>query len=143
MTMKIFCIGLNKTGTISLHESLTTLGFRSHHWGGPATRIAVERAIREDVPLLTYLPEADTYSDIQRLSVSFDQLDVQYPSSRFILTTRPVDDWIDSRRRHVLRNLERRAAGAIRRELPGDRTGALARPVPRTPRTRRALLRRS
>lgn len=109
--MKIFCIGLNKTGTISLHEALTTLGFRSHHWGGPASRVAVERAIAEGVPLLTHLPEADAYSDIQRLSVSFDVLDEQYPGSRFVLTTRDVEGWIDSRRRHVLRNRERKAAG--------------------------------
>src|SRR4051812_27430204 len=53
--VKIFCIGLNKTGTISLHEALTTLGFSSLHWGGQASRLAVEQAIREDTPLLEYL----------------------------------------------------------------------------------------
>lgn len=109
--MKIFCIGLNKTGTISLDEALTTLGFTSFHWGGQDSRKAVERAIREGVPLLTYLPEADAYSDIQRLSVSFDVLDRQYPDSRFILSTRPIEDWVDSRRRHVERNRERQASG--------------------------------
>ena len=109
--MKIFCIGLNKTGTISLHEALTDLGFASLHWGGQASRRAVEQAIREGKPLLEYLGDYDAYSDIQRLSTSFDVLDQQYPGSRFILTTRPVDTWIDSRRRHVERNRERRARG--------------------------------
>lgn len=109
--MKIFCIGLNKTGTISLHEALETLGFRSLHWGGPATRKAVERAIAEDVPLLTYLGDYDAYSDIQRLSVSFDVLDRQYPGSKFILNTRDLEGWLDSRRRHVERNQAAKAAG--------------------------------
>jgi len=109
--VKIFCIGLNKTGTISLHQALTALGFSSLHWGGQASRTAVERAIREGRPLLEYLGDYDAYSDIQRLSTSFDVLDAQYPGSRFILTTRDVDGWIDSRRRHVERNQERKDRG--------------------------------
>jgi hypothetical protein len=109
--MKIFCIGLNKTGTISLHQALIALGFSSLHWGGQASRQAVERAIREDKPLLEYLGDYDAYSDIQRLSVNFELLDRQYPASRFILTTRDVEKWVDSRRRHVLRNRERMARG--------------------------------
>ena len=109
--MKVFCIGLNKTGTISLHHALTALGLTSLHWGGQASRRAVERAIREGKPLLEYLGDYDAYSDIQRLSVSFDVLDRQYPGSKFILTTRDVGGWIDSRRRHVERNRERKARG--------------------------------
>lgn len=108
---RVLGIGLNKTGTISLHEALETLGYRSLHFGGPPSRLAVERAIRERVPLLSYLGDFDAFSDIQRLSVSFDLLDEQYPGSRFILTTRDVDSWLDSRRRHVERNVERAAAG--------------------------------
>jgi hypothetical protein len=109
--VKIFCIGLNKTGTISLHQALTKLGFSSLHWGGQASRRAVEQAIGEGKPLLEYLGDHDAYSDIQRLSVNFDVLDRQYPGSRFILTTRDIDGWIDSRRRHVERNRERKARG--------------------------------
>ncbi|MFZ6004067.1 MAG: sulfotransferase [Actinomycetota bacterium] len=100
----VFGIGLNKTGTISLHEALETLGYRSLHWGGPASRVAVERALREGAPLLTYLGDYNAFSDIQRLSVSFDLLDEQYPGSRFVLTTRSLEGWLDSRRRHVERN---------------------------------------
>ncbi len=108
---KIFCVGLNKTGTTSLHRAFGELGIRSLHWGGPASRRAVERAIAEDLPLLHYLEDHDAYSDIQRLSVSFDVLDQQYPGSRFLLTTRDIDGWLDSRRRHVERNVERKARG--------------------------------
>ena len=109
--MKIFCIGLNKTVTTSLHMALKALGFRSRHWGGPDSRRAVERAIREGAPLLRYLGDYDAFSDIQRLSVNFDVLDQQYPGSRFILNTRDLDDWLDSRRRHVERNIRRKTEG--------------------------------
>lgn len=119
--MTVFCIGLSKTGTRSLHEALQVLGLRSVHWGGPdlATavqrgpeiRAAVERCLREGRPLLEDLEEADAYSDIEALSRHFDVLDEQYPGSRFILTVRAMDDWLDSRRRHVEANRERKARG--------------------------------
>ncbi len=117
--MKIFCIGLSKTGTRSLHEALQILGYRSVHWGGPdlqtavqrgpAIRAAVEAALRDGRPLLDDLDEADAYSDILALSTSFAVLDEQYPSSRFILTVRRLEDWLESRRRHVEANVARRA----------------------------------
>lgn len=109
--MKVFCIGLNKTGTISLHEALATLGFRSLHWGGPQIRITIERALEAGRPLVDDLGPYDAFSDILVLSEHFDVLDEQYPASKFVLNTRPLDDWIDSRRRHVERNVERHARG--------------------------------
>jgi hypothetical protein len=107
----VFGIGLNKTGTTSLHAALEALGYRSLHYGEPGSTEAVTRAVREGQPLLTYLGDHDAFSDIQSLAVRFDQLDAQYPGSRFILTTRDLDDWIDSRRRHVERNVARHERG--------------------------------
>ena len=119
--MKIFCIGLSKTGTRSLHDALQVLGLRSVHWGGPEPqtavqrgleiRVAVERALQEGRPLLEDLEEADAYSDIQALSINFDVLDRQYPDSRFILTVRDLEDWLESRTRHVEVNQARREQG--------------------------------
>lgn len=108
---KIFCIGLNKTGTMSLHDALVVLGFRSLHWGGPAARALVRRALEDGKPLVTYLDGYDAYSDLEELTYNFTLVDAQYPGSRFILTIRMLDDWLDSRRRHVEKNRERRAAG--------------------------------
>lgn len=110
-SMKVFGIGLNKTGTTSLHEALTVLGYRSLHWGGPEVRQRVERAAEARLPLLEYLPGYDAFSDIWALSKAFDLLDRQYPGSRFILTTRDVDGWVDSRIRHVERNRKAREVG--------------------------------
>jgi hypothetical protein len=37
--------------------------------------------------------------------------DLQYPGSKFILTLRHMEEWLDSRRRHVERNQRARQAG--------------------------------
>ncbi len=109
---RVFGIGLNKTGTTSLHEALGILGLRSLHWGGPALRRFVETSLAAGDPLLSRLdPHLDAFSDIQVLSEHFELLDRQYPGSRFVLTVRPLDDWIESRRRHVDENRRRRDAG--------------------------------
>lgn len=108
---KVFCIGLNKTGTISLHQGFEMLGLRSLHWGGPSSGRAVGQALREGRPLVDDLGPYDAYSDIAALSKRYEILDAQYPDARFILTTRPIEGWVASRRAHVLRNQERAARG--------------------------------
>lgn len=105
-------VGLNKTGTTSLHRALEVLGWRSLHWGGPAIRARVERALAEGRPMLDGLDaEYDAFSDILPLARHHDRADHDYPGSRFVLTVRDVDDWIDSRVRHVRRNQRKAAAG--------------------------------
>lgn len=109
---RVFGIGLNKTGTTSFGEGLAVLGYTSLHFGGSDAHDAVQRAIDDGVPLLSYLdPRFDAFSDIGLLSRRFRMLDGQYPGSRFVLTTRPLPDWLDSRRRHVERNLKSQARG--------------------------------
>lgn len=109
--MKIFCIGLFKTGTVSLHTALLRLGYSSIHWGGPEAYLSVQRAVDEGVPVLTYLDDVDAYSDIETLSRNFHLADAQYPGSRFIVTVRALDPWLDSVRRHVEKNQQRKARG--------------------------------
>ena len=105
---RVFGIGLNKTATTSLHEALTVLGYESLHWGGPPVRRAVEAALAEGRPLLSGIDARyDAFSDILALSQNYALLDVQYPGSSFVLTVRPVDDWIESRVQHVRRNRRR------------------------------------
>ncbi len=117
MRPRVFGIGLNKTGTSSFHEAMTLLGYQSLHWGGPPVRQAVEAARDSGCPLLSNLdPAFDAFSDILPLAQGFALLDEQYPGSHFVLTVRPVEQWIASRRRHVEINLRRKAAG----EYDGD-----------------------
>ena len=91
---------------------MTILGFDSLHWGGPAVREKVEAARDAGRPLLSNLdPRYDAFSDVLPLTKGYRLLDVQYPGSRFVLTVRPVDEWIDSRRRHVEMNQRKKAVG--------------------------------
>jgi len=114
---RVFGIGLNKTGTTSFHEAMTILGLHSLHWGGPEVHRLVKAADDAGEPLLTNLDQSiDVFSDIGLLSRRFRVLDAQYPGSKFVYTYRPVDEWIDSRRRHVERNIQRKARG----EYTGD-----------------------
>jgi hypothetical protein len=108
----VFGVGLNKTGTVSLHRALEILGYRSLHWGGPPARALVRRAMSRGEPLLSYLePRPEAISDLEEITNSFELLDRQYPGSRFILTVRDLDAWLDSRRRHVEHNRRAREAG--------------------------------
>jgi len=70
-----------------------------------------ERALEAGLSLVDDLGPYDAFSDILVLSEHFDVLDEQYPGSKLILSTRDLDEWVDSRRRHVERNVERQARG--------------------------------
>jgi Sulfotransferase domain len=121
---RIFGIGLTKTGTASLHAALELLDYRSLHWGGFETLAEVCRAIDESRPMLDYLdPELDAFSDIFAITHYFYLADVQYPGSKFILTVRDLEQWLDSRRRHVERNQQMRAAGEYSEDVEVDIDG--------------------
>lgn len=92
---KIFGIGLPKTGTSSLHEALKLLGFRSKHFPGDPT---TEKELRSANYRLSVVEKYDAVMDIPIPAV-FAQLDEAWPDSKFILTVRPVDAWIESSRR--------------------------------------------
>ena len=105
-------IGLNKTGTSSVHRALETLGYRGLHWGGPETRALVRRAMDEGRPMLSYLePGVEAITDLEEVTYNFELAARQYPQARFILTVRNLEDWVDSRRRHVEKNRRAKAAG--------------------------------
>lgn len=109
---RVFNIGLNKTGTVSFHEAMTILGWHSLHWGGPEVNRSIIAAREAGLPLLANVdPSYDAFSDIGAIARGFELLDEQYPGSRFVMTVRPVDDWIDSRRRHVEKNQAMKARG--------------------------------
>ncbi len=116
---KVFCIGMNKTGTSSLHQGLLRLGLRSLHHGPTGhdslamhMKMAQElsrtmaRHLDQDEDPLQDLPQFDAYSDIDTVVYRFDEMDRHYPGSRFIYTLRDTPSWLESRRKHVLRNRE-------------------------------------
>lgn len=104
MEGKIFCIGLNKTGTSSLHEAFELLGYSSIHHVGKEGKIMdfLNTNNRIGKPILEGIDHYNAYSDFSASSY-FKKLDKQYPNSKFILNVRNIDDWIRSREKHVLR----------------------------------------
>ena len=94
---KVFCIGLNKTGTTSIEQALKALHYRIgdqadaelllHHW-----------ARRDFQPLIRYCRSADAFQDIPfSLAYTYQAMDQAFPGSKFILTLRlSSEEWFDS-----------------------------------------------
>jgi len=120
---RVFCIGMNKTGTSSLNAAFKLLGLRSLHHSRIAEP-AIARAIAEGQPLLSSIDGYDCYTDAPFYR-HYQALDRQYPDSRFILNTRDTDAWVRSRIAHDRRwNKRRRPANAAPRHCDPRRLRA-------------------
>lgn len=98
--MKIFAIGLSRTGTRSLTEALKRLGYRIAHY--PVDRKTF-RELTAGQYRLSILDEFDGISDITSVPF-FPQLDKHYPGSKFILTVRDRESWLRSMENHFRYN---------------------------------------
>lgn len=102
--MKIFCLGMHKTGTLSLAHALEELGYRVRH-GYKAQSDAIQNALYDGKKPLDYveeeLGEHNAYLDIYAVRWFYPKMDEAYPDSRFILTTRDNDDWLASVHRQM------------------------------------------
>lgn len=97
--MKVFGIGLSKTGTKSLNAALRLIGFDVLHYPcDPVTAREVLLALPYSI-----VDRCDGLTDIHA-AVCFRELDARYPGSRYILTLRDKVAWLDSCRRHLGRS---------------------------------------
>jgi len=87
---KVFGIGLSRTATSSLHESLKILGLHALHWNNPHTQKIISNS---DFLLF------DAFTDIS-VSYQFEELYHAFPNSRFIFTTRSIPSWVKSITNH-------------------------------------------
>lgn len=104
--VKVFNIGLNRAGTSSLTQALKVLGYRAVHYRHGTTRLAdiIDANLNAGRRLLTDVEhDYDAFSDFAGERF-FQLLDEQYPGSKFIVTLRDLDGWLDSRERKVLQN---------------------------------------
>lgn len=93
---KVFAIGFNKTATTSIHKVFQKLGMVSvhdTHW----------RDTKRTYVFLKYQCFTDGAPD------DFTVLDRRFKNSKFILNTRNLDEWIDSRLEHIKQAVERNA----------------------------------
>lgn len=99
-TGKVFCIGLNKTGTTSLGVCLQQLGFRHSSFN---LALLEEVALGEQERLMAEVQSHDSFDDWPYPLV-FELLDQHFPGSRFILSRRSsAERWLDSLAQHALR----------------------------------------
>jgi glycosyltransferase involved in cell wall biosynthesis len=109
---RVFGIGLNKTGTSSLHAAVSHLGFRSVHHGGSDLAEAIRRSRDEGRPMLADVDaDLDAFFDIEEVRQGYAQLDREHPGSKFVLSVRDVDEWVASRVRHVQHQRDLRDLG--------------------------------
>jgi Sulfotransferase domain len=97
-TGRIFGIGLSRTGTTSLTGALDMLGYRTFHFpADDASRERIMALLAEggDCLRLPLLDRIDVATDTP-VCASFEALDACYPGSKFILTTRDRQSWLDS-----------------------------------------------
>lgn len=88
--MKIFGIGLSKTGTNSLTQALGMMGYNITHYPPP------------DMFEVLAADKLDGCTDIPT-ALRYKVLDKKFPGSKFILTMRDKDAWLKSVRDHFKR----------------------------------------
>ena len=118
--MRVFQIGFNKCGTVSIKRAFTNAGVEAVHWNGGSlarSMFARHRAGKRLLP--PGLRHVVAFTDMEHVSEGlfayklFKVLDKQYPNSKFILNTRDMDRWIESRKKHR-RNQRRKPLRRIR-----------------------------
>ena len=95
---RIFGIGMQKTATTSLNHALLKLGYDSAHWKSAHWAKALWDEMKEDGRSTT-LEKHYALCDLP-IPILFRELDAAYPGSKFILTLRNEDEWIESVRTH-------------------------------------------
>lgn len=96
--MKVFCVGLGKTGTSTFAECMTQLGFW-HRTGPGPWGLLMHQAGRTE-PLMRLAAQYDSLDDFP-WPYLYRELAEHFPDARFVLTKRcDPDTWFDSLRAH-------------------------------------------
>ncbi len=92
--MKIFCIGFQKTGTSSLRDALSEIGYSVTGVFGRKVPLDELR----DTYVERGLEIASRYDAVEDMPwpLMFRELDQHFPGSKFILTLRDSDRWYNS-----------------------------------------------
>lgn len=111
---KIFGIGLPRTGNTSLKKALRILNYSCvQHTGGyvaEKTKVNFRKLAFEG----NYNFPGDWDAIVNFGERFYPMLDITYPNSKFILTTRDIDSWLNS----ITKTRERRKKRNIKDTLP-------------------------
>lgn len=94
---KIFCIGVNKSGTTTIEQVFKELGYKTGNQR-EAELLLADWGKREFNKIIKYCNKADAFQDVPfSLPFTYVILDHHYPKAKFILTVRDnVDQWYNS-----------------------------------------------
>lgn len=104
--MKVVCIGFSKTGTTSLEKALDILGFSvcNGHYKNNYSNYLMGLFANGDIErILTFMNGFDAFADAPwGGSDLYRHIERRFPDTRFILTTRNTDDWVESLKNMIL-----------------------------------------
>jgi Sulfotransferase domain len=98
---RIFGIGYPKTGTLSLHHAFQLLGYESWHWSSAHVAKRIWQQMHSDTHRSEALEGYEALCDLP-IPLLYEKLDKAYPGSKFILTLRSEENWLESIRKHFL-----------------------------------------
>lgn len=101
---KIFCIGMNKTGTTSIGHALGMLGYARSGWTGQSAQFTLRWHEGQVSPkMIEVMARHDVFEDIP-WPLYFRELDKMCPNAKFVLTLRRDEAaWLSSIQRHIAR----------------------------------------
>ena len=112
---RIFQIGFNKCGTLSIHNLFnnhTEPALKSLHWENGTLAYNIQQNIDNGLMPLDGYESINVFTDMEAqisdsckeyyvfIFKNYKFLDKKYPNSRFILNTRNINNWIISRLNH-------------------------------------------
>lgn len=97
MDRKVFCIGMNKTGTTSLKRFMEIHGFSCNDQAAGELLIK-SYSENEFLPILKHCETAEFFQDLPFSAPNtFKELKLAFPHAKFILTVRnSAEEWYDS-----------------------------------------------
>ena len=109
---RIFQIGFNRCGTTTLILFFQANNLKCLHWGRGSIAAGIEAAYLEGKPLLSYTDGYFVYGDMEFVEVEseykkifkkkpFRRLYKNLPKDKFILNTRNMEEWVNSRIRFL------------------------------------------
>jgi hypothetical protein len=112
--IRIFLIGFNKCGTRTLHKFFMSNNIKSVHYDNGRIANSMWRHHKNKRPLIhDQYKDVVFFSDMENIYTPegnlpiyiaptlFKKLDRQYKNSKFILNTRTLNNWLESRIRHA------------------------------------------
>lgn len=113
---KLFFVGMNRIATKSFHHLFNNSGYKSYHYSCMDVETQQSIILAEQMqanldnyhPVLDKMDNAQVYSDMfwhrEHIWIDgvkmFREIHNQYPDSYFVLQTRDMDAWLNSKRNH-------------------------------------------